>query len=103
MEDHTWSSTKVKGGIPVYCITNLDGLENEKWPTILPQVPQIGQRIQSSTIHREKFQLELKVVGVTWRKYSDCDDWYAEVELHDYIDRSIYDFEDWYNRCTRGY
>lgn len=63
----------------VHCRTNLD-LANEKWPTDMPVVPNVGDHIQSKT-KWGVFQLTLKVVRVTW-KYSDYYDWYPEIELH---------------------
>jgi hypothetical protein len=65
--------------IKVYCQTNLD-LHNEEWPTHLPAVPNIGDNIRSKTKHG-RFQLELKVVNITW-VYTDYDGWIPEIELH---------------------
>ena len=72
----------------VVCRTNLD-LANEQWPTELPAVPQVGDRIQSATTHGlAPFQLELEVVRVTWKFYRTAPhnermgEWRPEIELH---------------------
>lgn len=66
--------------IEVYCRTNLD-LRGEQWPEELPEVPRVGDRVQSRTKHGQ-FQLELEVCAVTWRYGEFQKRWYAEVELH---------------------
>lgn len=71
--------------IEVHCRTALD-LRGEVWPTMLPEVPRVGDHIQSAT-KRGEFKLELEVVRVTWRHRKDDTDfghdrWYAHVELH---------------------
>lgn len=91
--------------VQVHCRTNLD-LCNERWPTELPAVPHVGDRIRSET-KWGNFQLELKVVGVTWKKvtgipgyrFDESDsEWIPEIELHDGwpVPRSISDFFEWY-------
>ena len=70
----------------VICRTNLD-LSGEDWPVEMPAVPVVGDRIRSATKHGT-FQLELKVVCVTWipDRYSDFRGqplaWVPEIELH---------------------
>lgn len=81
--------------IRIHCRTNLD-LSNEEWPTALPALPCIGDYIQSGVSHNG-FQLQLKVVSVTWRKGSGLNGtWYPEIELHDGRSRSIKEFYEWY-------
>lgn len=87
----------------VVCRTNLD-LLNEDWPTNLPSLPNIGDRIESRTEHKNGFRLQLEVCSITWR----CDifepvnkkhsEWYPEIELHIPKIRnwSITDFYNWY-------
>lgn len=65
--------------IPVHCRTNLD-LSNEEWPEFLPAIPNVGDRIRSNVKHGV-FQLELEVVGVTWKR-TDRDGWIPEIEMH---------------------
>lgn len=84
--------------ISVVCHTNLD-LFNERWPTRLPQIPVVGQQIESATKHRtetsEAFQLSLNVVAVRWKYNDSSSQWdCAEVELH--VDMRITDFYAWY-------
>lgn len=68
----------------VICRTNLD-LRNEEWPDELPEVPRVGDYITSAT-KRGTFQLELKVVRVTWKKVDSWSkpngEWLPIVELH---------------------
>lgn len=66
--------------IEVHCRTNLD-LRGETWPTELPAVPNVGDRIQSATKHHD-FQLQLEVCAVTWKSYNNGTRWYPEIELH---------------------
>ena len=79
--------------INVNCHTNLD-LRSERWPTELPGVPRVGDRVRSKTKHG-LFQLELKVVRVIWEHPASVD-----IELHDARTRSIKDFYKWYCECT---
>jgi len=90
--------------VKVYCKTNLD-LRGERWPTKLPAIPRIGERIQSST-KWGVFQLSLEVRQVTWimkQTYmqdgiTECEYWIPEIELHIPRHRkwSIRDFYEWY-------
>jgi hypothetical protein len=83
--------------IDVHCRTNLD-LWREVWPKRMAALPSVGHRIQSSTIHVKSFQLELEVVSIKWKRESDCDLWYPEIELHipTYRNWSLTDFYKWY-------
>lgn len=83
--------------IRIVCRTNLD-LGHEEWPEgLFPTVPRKGDRIQSKTVWKDDFQLELEVVAVTWR-FSKTNGWYAEIELHvpsywsDWTMREFYEF-----------
>lgn len=75
--------------ITVSCRTNLDTL-GEQWPSYLAAVPNVGDHIQSATIHRGGFQLTLAVCRVTWKNNNYyCIDshktkkgWYPHIELH---------------------
>lgn len=80
----------------MHCITNLD-LFNERWPTELPGVPNMGDEIESATTWGGGFKLRLEVVGVRWR-HSKGNEWYLEIELHDrnIYRRSIQAFYEWY-------
>lgn len=98
--------------IKVHCHTNLD-LYNEKWPSMLPARPVIGDLIESAIEHPqfEKDEngfskgvkpthfcrLRLKVVSITW-KQDYQDEYCCEVELHDSWPkpRSIREFYEWY-------
>jgi len=68
----------------IRCRTNLD-LRGEQWPSELPSVPCVGDRIRSATRHGT-FQLELQVCRVTWIEVTDPitvkKAWVPEVELH---------------------
>ena len=78
----------------ISCHTNLD-LSQEFWPTELPEIPRIGDRIQSTTVRNKcNFRLCLEVVSVTWRYSSEG--YYPEIELHDHMKRSIREFYEWY-------
>ncbi|MBT3298698.1 hypothetical protein HN385_07240 [archaeon] len=82
----------------VKCHTNLD-LFNEEWPTSLPSIPRVGDRIDSIIDHRD-FRLSLEVVSVHWKYVSgfsnDTDEYVPYIELHDYRRRSIKEFYEWY-------
>ncbi len=83
----------------VYCRTNL-ALSSEQWPTSLPERPMVGDLIESATCWGQ-FRLRLKVVRVTWAYGSvacaGCAPrWHCRVELHDWLDRSIQEFYEWY-------
>ena len=58
--------------IKVHCRTNLD-LRGEQWPSDMPAIPRVGERIQSMT-KWGTFQLTLEVVAVTW-EHSIVHDW----------------------------
>lgn len=72
--------------IPVWCRTNLD-LHMEEWPNKMVAVPNVGDEIESRTVHRGGFRLKLQVVSVTWKYRSNlfnghADGYYPEIELH---------------------
>lgn len=86
----------------VMCTTNLD-LQNERWPSNFRAMPNVGDYIESLTMHCNGFRLRLKVVSITWKATSDksrerhyCEDCYPVVELHDCQNRSIREFYKWY-------
>ena len=94
--------------IKVFCRTNLDDvMRHEIFPTELPAVPRVGDKIQSAQKWGQaKTQIELKVIDVTWKRkqeYSraiqeNCDVWYAEIELGmTRIHSCISDFQNWYD------
>jgi len=81
----------------IICRTNLD-LWNEEWPTELPRIPIVGEIIESKTIHGD-FRLSLKVVAIRWKFFSisgNAGVYVPEIELHDYRQRSITEFYEWY-------
>ena len=89
--------------IKINCHTNLD-LRNEQWPTELPAVPRVGDRIVSSTGHRKAegnsiaFHLELEVVAVRWT-CNPSGEYHPMIELHVPSYRkewSIQKFYEWY-------
>lgn len=96
----------------VHCHTNLDLVPSEKWPTELPAIPHVGDRIRSAHVwhtNRDQigFQLELEVVAVCWNpktvdavSFGDQADtqWVPEIELHIPRGRnwSIRQFYEWY-------
>ncbi len=71
----------------VYCRTNLD-LRSETWPTELPALPRVGDRIESGTVHHAQgsnFILELEVCSVSWecrRSEGEKKEWIPRIELH---------------------
>jgi hypothetical protein len=68
----------------------------EEFPTELPVVPVVGQKIMSATKHG-KFQLCLDVVAVTWiPSRLDKGEWIPEIELHCLSKKSIMEFYQWY-------
>ena len=100
---------------------NLDDvMRREIWPEYLPELPRVGDHIQSAQHYRGRREkltgelidgersLELVVVRVTikddknWRQFGDTpneSNWYAEVELH--LPKNHFEhisaFEKWYN------
>lgn len=80
--------------VVVRCKTNLAVLTS-KWPTLLPAVPVVGQKIESWG--NRDFNLTLEVVSVTWKRARDSN-WFAEIELHipKNWEMSIKDFYHWY-------
>jgi len=82
----------------VSCRTNLD-VVGEQWPKRMDYIPRVGDLIQSATKHGN-FQLRLKVVRVTWKPFQEesmlRSEWVPEIELHDFQDRSIQEFYEWY-------
>ncbi len=65
----------------VLCRTNLD-VFNEKWPTELPALPNIGDSIESKTKHGS-FMLQLEVIKITWRHdFTGDGSYYPQIELH---------------------
>lgn len=75
---------------------NLD-LMNEKWPTVMPCVPQVGDYIQSTMRWDGGFQLTLEVVSITWKATNKME-WVPTIELHikKNSNMSITDFYNWY-------
>jgi len=67
----------------------------EVWPQKLPEVPRVGDFVQSSVRHKDGFQLTLKVVSVTWKLISN-DRWEPFIELHTINRESISEFYKWY-------
>lgn len=68
----------------VRCRTNLD-VTGEKWPEELPEVPRMGDHIESQTLHG-KTRLCLEVKRVTWKVEDEYynrgrGSWYPSVEL----------------------
>ena len=108
--------------IKIYCHTNLDLCHCEGWPTELPEVPRVGDLIESSyewiipngnTISSgAKVSLELQVCRVTWKAHAygknqytgakDGTEWIPHVELSMTPSRysSMRDFYEWYGRIT---
>lgn len=67
----------------INCRTNLDDImRREQFPTQLPVVPRVGDKIQSATVWKDKIQIELEVVAVTWKRNEFTSEWEPEVELH---------------------
>ncbi len=79
--------------IKITCFTNLD-LRAEQWPEELPERPIVGDIIQSA-VERNGFRLQLKVVRVRW-VVTRAGNWRCEVELSDWLDRSVAEFYEWY-------
>jgi hypothetical protein len=93
--------------IDVIFRTNLD-LDHERWPTKLPAVPAVGDRIQSAT-DRDGSRLTLEVYSITWKYEEDSgferEKWIPEIELHIVKDRfdSIAKFYEWYApKCNKS-
>jgi hypothetical protein len=70
--------------IQVSCHTNLD-LRGERWPSMLPCMPCVGDEIESATAHRQSngnyFRLQLKVCAIRW-EYNSDGIWSPVIELH---------------------
>jgi len=85
--------------ISVYCRTNLDLHQAERFPKELPSIPRVGDWIESGHTHKTErgdFVLSLKVVEIRWEYRQRTDSWTPVVELHDGRQRTIYDFYQWY-------
>ena len=80
--------------VSLQCHTNLDLCYEEKWPESLPVLPCVGDLIESGYEHRGGFRLRLKVVRVVWKH--DDNMWKPHVELHDFMNRSLDEFSEWY-------
>lgn len=80
--------------VKIKCRTNLD-LLHEEWPTELPEVPRVGDYIESGT-KRKGQKLCLKVYSVTWRSYDPWREWYAEVELNLRDGWTVTMLDEWY-------
>ena len=63
--------------VRVRCRTNLDGYDQEKWPTELPGTPAIGHMVEAQPRRAKTFGMRLKIVQLTW-----CADGSLELELH---------------------
>lgn len=83
----------------VHCRTNLDIWQSEVFPTELPAVPRIGDKITSST-KWGSFRLKLEVIDVTWDYLDVCGYWMPVIELHIPNGFSISDFKLWYRKNT---
>src|SRR5271166_6500774 len=96
----------------VLCHTNLDLIKQaEKWPTDLPCLPNIGDRIVSN-YHWEYLtgdrQLTLEVVAISWHFCKEDfitrqkDFWMPHIELHLPKSRytSLTHFYEWYGQIT---
>lgn len=81
--------------VKVYIHTNLD--VKEDWPKTLPIKPNIGEFIWSNTKHRNYARLKLKIVAIE-HYYNNDGEYIMDIELHDYLDRSITEFHKWYRR-----
>jgi hypothetical protein len=79
--------------VAVHCRTNLD-LDYEEWPTELPEVPRVGDKVQSAQVWNHGFQLTLTVVAVLWRANQP-----PVIELHSPCE-SIIDFYERYAPYT---
>jgi hypothetical protein len=93
--------------IDLICRTNLD-LDHERWPTKLPAVPAVGDRIQSA-VDRDGFRLTLEIYSITWQFVEDSgfekEKWVPEVELNIVKNRfeSITKFYEWYApKCNKS-
>jgi hypothetical protein len=93
--------------IDVICRTNLD-LDHERWPTKLPAVPAVGDRIQSA-VDRDGFKCFLEVSSITWKYIEDSgferEKWVPEIELHlpKHLFKNIIQFYEWYApKCNKS-
>lgn len=82
----------------VRCRTNLDDIMRfEEFPTELPALPNIGDKIESATTWKDGVKVQLKVCSITWKKHSEGL-WYPEIELHIPSNfNSVARFEIWYS------
>ena len=95
--------------IKVYCHTNLDDVGREDWPTELPEVPRVGDEIESGTLHKSSnivaqgIRVRLKVTSITWEcidngAYGTRHVWRPCVELHLPSNfKSVNHFQCWYD------
>lgn len=86
--------------VSISCRTNIDEAKMLQWPTYLPERPQVGDLIRSTSSTKTK-HIELAVVKCTWIQNNAvygmirAEEWYLEVELHlpPHRFESILDFE----------
>jgi hypothetical protein len=114
--------------VKIHCRTNLDLVHtSERWPNELPEVPRVGDIIQSANVWKyhpefdgdggfirflQEGQLELAVVQVTWKWLGKDmwgnareileDVWSPEVELNlpPHRFENLTRFHEWYGKIT---
>jgi hypothetical protein len=98
----------------IRCHTNLDLERCEAWPTDLPEIPRVGDYIESSFRWKEEqldCRLQLAVCAVTWEFCENqwdaafsksCTSWEPRVELHlpPHRFENLTGFYEWYGRVT---
>lgn len=82
--------------IKIQCVSNLDVFSRLKWPEELPEAPQVGDLIRSSSSTSQKY-IELEVCRRTWFFSTLRQIWVCEIELHLVTSRgfTIGSFEKW--------
>lgn len=82
--------------VRIECVSNLDVFRRLGWPEMLPETPQVGDLIRSTSSIKQKY-IELEVCRRTWYKSTLTGEWICQVELHLVRSRgfTIESFEKW--------
>lgn len=89
--------------VQLHCFTNLDISYHEKWPTILPFRPMVGDFIQSNHDWPSRHKmyprnLTLKVVRITIVPYLTAEQLHSAAEEHR-LHVELHLPENWYGGC----
>lgn len=86
----------------ISCHTNIDCCKTFDWPTVLPEVPQLGDLVRSRS-SPSPYTIELKVVERVWFYDNLLNSWCCRLDLHlpDGF-ANVLTFEAWVKKIFRG-